>query len=80
MKRATISFPKDLAKAVESYVAAQEVPPALTSVVQTALRHYLTERGFLRTSRNLEITPARKGGGRSDGSQLHDRYLAGRQK
>ena len=80
MKRATISFPNDLAKAVESYVAAQEVRPALTSVVQTALRHYLTERGFLRTRRNLEITPARKGSGRPDVSQQHDRYLAGRQK
>jgi metal-responsive CopG/Arc/MetJ family transcriptional regulator len=80
MKRATISFPNDLAEALESYVAAQEVPPALTSVVQTALRHYLTERGFLKTRRNLGITPARKGSGRSDGSQQHDRYLVGRQK
>ena len=58
----------------------QEAPPAVTTVVQTALRHYLTERGFLGTSRTFEITPARKGSGRSDVSQQHDRYLAGRQK
>ncbi len=80
MKRATISFPNDLAEAVKSFVAAQEVPPALTTVVQTALRNYLTERGFLKTRRSLQITPVRKGSGRSDGNEQHDRYLAGRQK
>jgi len=80
MKRATMTFPDDLAEAVESYRASQEAPPALTAVVQAALRHYLGERGFLRTQRTFEITPARKGSGRSDVSQQHDRYLAGTQK
>ena len=80
MKRATITFPDDLADAVESYMESQEAPPAVTTVVQTALRHYLTERGFLGTRRTFEITPARKGSGRSDVSQQHDRYLGGRQK
>jgi len=80
MKRATITFPDDLAEAMESYMQSQEAPPALTTVVQTAVRHYLTERGFLRRRRNFEITPARKGSGRSDVSQQHDRYLAGRQR
>ncbi|HWY53345.1 MAG TPA: hypothetical protein VNZ03_02720 [Terriglobales bacterium] len=80
MKRATITFPDDLAKAAENYLASQEAPPTLTTVVQAALREYLGERGFLRTRRTLEITPARKGSGRSDISQHHDRYLAGTQK
>ena len=80
MKRATMTFPDDLAKAVEHYLASQEAPPTLTAVVQAALRQYLGERGFLRTRRTLEITHARKGSGRSDVSQQHDRYLAGTQK
>jgi len=80
MKRATMTFPDDLAKAVERYLASQEAPPTLTTMVQAALRQYLGERGFLRTKRTLEITPARKGSGRSDVSQQHDRYLAGTQK
>ena len=48
MKRATMTFPDDLAEAMEKYVQAQEAPPALTTVVQAALREYLSERGYLR--------------------------------
>ena len=77
MKRATMTLPDDLAEAVENYREAQEAPPSLTTVVQAALRQYLGERGFLRVRRNLQITPARKGSGRHDVSQQHDRYLAG---
>jgi hypothetical protein len=80
MKRVTTIFPDDLAKAVESYLACQEAPPKLTTVVQAALRQYLGERGFLRTRLTLAITPSRKGSGRSDGSQHHDCYLARKQK
>jgi len=76
MKRATMTLPDNLAKAMERYLAAQEAPPTLTTVVQAALRQYLGERGFLRTRKTLEITPARKGSGRSDVSRQHDRYLA----
>ena len=75
-----MTFPDDLAKAVEKYLASQEAPPTLTTVVQTALRQYLEERGFLRTRRSLAISPAGRGIGRSDVSQQHDRYLAGTQK
>jgi hypothetical protein len=77
MKRATMTLPDDLAEAVENYVQAQEAPPSLTAVVQAALRQYLSERGFLHTGRTLKITPARKGSGRRDVSQEHDRYLVG---
>lgn len=38
MKRATVSIPDDLAKAVESYVGTQEALPSFTAVVQAALR------------------------------------------
>jgi len=80
MKRATVTFPDDLAEAVENYVRAQETPPALTTVMQAALREYLRERGFLRSYRPLKITPAPRGSGRSDVSQSHDLYLTGIKK
>jgi len=79
MKRATMTFPDDLAEAVESYVRAQEVPPALTTVVQSALREYLRERGFLKPYRPLKIT-SKGSSGRSDISQNHDLYLTGLKK
>lgn len=75
-----MTIPDDLAEAMENYVRAQEVPPALTAVVQSALREYLRERGFLRAYRPLKITPAKKGSGRSDVSQNHDLYLTGIKK
>jgi hypothetical protein len=80
MRRATITLPDDLAEATESYLRTQEVPPALTTVVQTALREYLRERGFLRVRRTLKIRPARRGSGRSDVSQNHDLYFTGLKK
>ena len=74
-----MTFPDDLAKAVDEYVKAQEAPPALTTVVQAALREYLRERGFLREFRPLKITP-KGNSGRSDVSQNHDLYLTGMKK
>lgn len=78
MKRASVTIPDDLQEAVEHYVRAQEARPALTAIIQTALRQYLTERGYLRPTGPLRITPARKGSGRRDVSRAHDRYLAAR--
>lgn len=78
MRRATITIPDDLAKAVESYVRSQEAEPPLTAVVQTALRHYLSERGYLPPVSPLRITPARRGSGRSETSRMHDHYLSRR--
>jgi hypothetical protein len=80
MKRATMTLPDDLAEAVDSYRQAQEAPPALTTVVQMALREYLRERGFLRPYRPLKITPAPRGSGRKDISENHDLYFAGLKK
>ena len=77
MKRATITFPDDLAEALDDYIRTQEVAPALTTIMQTALREFLRERGFLRPYKPLKITPAGRGSGRSDVSLNHDRYFAG---
>jgi hypothetical protein len=71
-----MTLPDDLVEAVERYVQAQDVPPALTTVVQTALREYLRKRGFVREYRPLKVTPAAKGSGFSDISLNHDRYFA----
>lgn len=80
MRRATITLPDDLAEAMENYLRTQEAPPALTTVMQTALREYLRERGFLRVRRALKIRPAKRGSGRSDVSQNHDLYFTGLKK
>jgi hypothetical protein len=74
-----MTLPDDLAKALDDYVQAQEAPPALTTVVQAALREYLRERGFLRPYRPLKIEPVGRSG-RSDVSVNHDAYLAGIKK
>jgi hypothetical protein len=76
MKRATVTIPDDLEAAVERYAQSQDARPALTAIIQAALRQYLADRGYLRPSRALRITPARKGSGRRDVSYAHDRYLA----
>lgn len=75
-----MTLPDDLAEAVDSYRQAQEAPPALTTVVQTALREYLRERGFLRPYKPLKIRPAKHGSKSSDGSINHDLYLTGMKK
>ncbi len=75
-----MTLPDDLADAVARYVRAQEVPPALTTVVQAALREYLQERGFLRPYRPLKITPATRGSGLSDVSVNHDKYFGEREE
>jgi hypothetical protein len=79
MKRATVTLPDDLAEAVEKYTQAQNVTPALTAVVQAALREYLRERGFLRSYRPLKLEPLGNSG-RRDVSVNHDLYLTGVKK
>ena len=78
MRRATITIPDDLAKAVDRYVRDQENPTALTAIMQSALRQYLTLRGYLTPRGPLRITPAKPGSGLHDVSVEHDRYLAER--
>ena len=78
MKRATITLPDDLEAALEAYRRAQDVPPALTAITQTALREYLERRGFSmnRPFRPFKITPAKEDSGASDVSTNHDKYFA----
>jgi Arc/MetJ-type ribon-helix-helix transcriptional regulator len=56
MRRTSISLPDDLAKALDNYIEAQEVRPAVTSVMQAALREYLDVRGFLRAPQRLKAS------------------------
>ena len=44
MRRATITLPDDLEAELDSFLEAHEAPPALTTVVQAALRRYLAEK------------------------------------
>ena len=74
-----MTFPDDLAKAMDDYLQSQDAAPSLTTVMQAALREYLRDRGFLREFRPLKITP-KGNSGRSDVSQNHDLYLTGMKK
>lgn len=47
MRRATITIPDELERAIELCRRDLEVPPSLAAIVQTALREYLVERGYL---------------------------------
>ena len=81
MRRATITIPDDLEDQLNAYLAAQEAPPSLTTLVQAALRRYLKEqrlkaRQFQPPQGPLRITPAAAGSGMSDVSVEHDRELA----
>lgn len=78
MRRATITLSDDLDTALEAYIRGQEVAPALTSVVQAALREYLAGRGYVPPRRPFHIRPAKKGSGKKDVSVNHDRYFAQR--
>ena len=74
-----MSLPDDLAEAVDNYRQAQEAPPSPTAVVQTALREYLRQRGFLAGRRPFRINPVGRSG-RTEISREHDAYLAGTKK
>ena len=63
MKRATVTFPAEIEQALDAYLKDQEVPLALTAVVQAALRDYLAGRGYLPSAHPLKITPAKQGSG-----------------
>jgi hypothetical protein len=72
-------FPRRSRRGCRQLCPAQEVPPALTTVMQAALREYLGGRGFLHQYRPLKIA-AKGNSGRSDVSQNHDLYLTGMKK
>jgi hypothetical protein len=47
MRRATISIPDELERAIEMCRRDLEVSPSLAAITQTALREYLFNRGYL---------------------------------
>ena len=53
MRRATTTIPDDLERAIEKYRRDLQVSPTLAAVVQTALREYLAEQGYLANTRQL---------------------------
>lgn len=58
MRRASITIPDDLGRALDKYLRDLEAPPSLASVVQAALRGYLEERGYhVETGEVLEDEP-----------------------
>ncbi len=46
MRRATVTIPDELEKALDSYRRDLEFPPSLAAVMQTALEEYLRGRGY----------------------------------
>lgn len=78
MRRATITIPDDLEDGLAAYLERQDAPPTLTSLVQAALRTYLSDRGYLQDRRTLKLTPAERGSGLAHVSTEHDRELAER--
>ena len=73
MKPTTITLPDDIEHALEACLDDQEVPLALTAVVETVLRDYLAEHGYLRPAHPLKITPAQRGSSKRAVSVTHDR-------
>lgn len=47
MRRATITIPEELERALEPCQRDLEVPSPLAAIVQTVLRGYLSDRGYL---------------------------------
>jgi hypothetical protein len=47
MRRATVTIPEDLERALESYNRDLEFSPSLAALVQAALREYLQQRGYV---------------------------------
>jgi metal-responsive CopG/Arc/MetJ family transcriptional regulator len=76
MRRINISLSNELFKALQKYLQ-QHPRMSVMSVVEVALRQYLGEKRSRQARRTLKVTPSRRGSGRSDVSQKHDRYLAG---
>jgi len=83
MRRATITLPDDLEAEVEEYLARQEAPPSLTSLVQAALRRFLGERRIFRDDETPDAGSALRSRGGPEASEVAEEpgvYEIGRKR
>ena len=67
MQSLKITLPDAIANALNAYIGDQEVPLPATAIVETALKEFLSERGYLPPQqRSLRLAPAPKGSGSQD--------------
>jgi metal-responsive CopG/Arc/MetJ family transcriptional regulator len=83
MKRVTVTLPDSLEQELDAYLAKQETPPSISTVLQVALREYLhsqrlREREYRPGRGVLKLPVAEEGSGKSDVSINHDKYFAGK--
>jgi hypothetical protein len=68
MRRATVTIPEELEKAMESYRGDLDFPPSLAQLTQAALAEYLSRRGYDTEGSSsgrptmMEDAPRNKGG------------------
>lgn len=82
MRRVTITLPDDLEAELDSYLAEQDAPPTLTTLMQVALREYLRnkrlqERDYRPPRKPFSVQPIEEqdAHGEPDVSVRHDHYL-----
>jgi hypothetical protein len=77
VKRTTVTLSDELCQRLEQDCQSPDAPPALSTLVQAAVREYLARRGYpVRTvAGSFRITPAARGGGAAS-SVAHDGYRA----
>jgi hypothetical protein len=77
MQSLNITLPDAIANALDAYISDQEVPLPANAIVETALKEFLSERGYLPAQQqSLRLTSAVKGSGFKDTSVNHDKILA----
>lgn len=82
MKRATVTIPDDLEAQLNTYLAGQDAPPTLTTLMQAALREYLRNKPWRERAYrppkgpfNIEPIEEQDAHGEPDVSVQHDRYF-----
>lgn len=82
VKRVTVTVPDDLESKLGAYLARQEAPPSITTVMQAALREFLElqqlrERGLRVARKPFDLIPLEEKDdcGESDVSENHDLYF-----
>ena len=81
MKRTTITFPDELEAKLDTYLAQQQTPPSLSTVVQTALENFLEGQKWAAyqpqpATQPFHVSVAEEGGDADDVSIYPDAYSA----